>query len=292
MFCQDVVVKRNGQEIKTRVIKIDKKTISYKDVNDPEFNTTTVDKEDVKMIRMEDGSVIDFDKVYPKPYIGLGFGVFSPIATFASSDLERDETPGYAKPGFNLNIKAGFYLGKHIGIPIEIQNHRANIDLEKYTEQLISGSSSISISSESSLYKFTSFRSGLMYSGSIGKKFTYDIKALVGLMVVHERETLDQYYDDFTGALLLSKRTIFKAALSGCGGGGFNLRYSPTGRYAIGIYSDIIAATPRIKYDRFVEDNINLGNNSSDNDLELTRSVSAINAGISFYWQFNRRKNG
>jgi hypothetical protein len=292
LSAQDVLVKRNGQEIKTRIVKIDKKTIAYKDASDPEFNTRTIDKKEVRQIRMEDGKVIDYDRVLPRPYIGLSLGPFSPVGKFGSTDPNNNNgTSGYAEGGGSLNLNAGFYFSRHVGIPIEFQSSRSNYDIESFNEQLESGLSTGFVNAIADPYNFTSLKSGLMYSTCFGKRLTLDLKATVGILTLLERENLAEYGNLFTNTISLTKSTVFKTGFGVSTGGGISLRYSVGKRFAFGLFLDGINANPKILYDRFVEDESALQQDANDKDLEIRQSISGFTGGLLVYWQFNRRKD-
>lgn len=290
VMAQDILIKRDGKEVKTRILRIDKKQITYKLIDDPEFQTVTVEKKDVRMIRMEAGKVYNFDNEYPLPYIGLGGGAFLPTGKFHSTRSGEGYTPGYARIGANFKLSAGLYLKKKIGIPIEVKMMHCEFDDEDYLKSIQSPNGEMSsIEFDGGAYVFFSLQSGLMYSTFLGSKgkTVLDFKALGGFMYTTNRESRTTYIDN--GNQTLSSTTKFNSKGFLSYGAGVNFRYMLSKRIGTCLFADLIMATPELSYNRTTNDATGINNNLGGVGSSMVRSVSGVNTGLSLYYHFNRR---
>lgn len=289
-WAQDVLIKRNGQEIKTRIISIDKKVITYKVFDDPEFQTVTVNKKDVRMIRMEEGKVYDYDRTYPAPYIGLGGGPWIPTGRFGSYESNGESTPGYAGKGFQIRLSAGFYFSRKIGIAIEGRLGSSKFKTNEF-DQNVQSSTFSGQSTESDQYGFETIMAGPMYSTLLGRKMTLDVKLMGGGLLLDRRTLETTYYSNGMSNPVLVNRIEYGKTFTLSGGLGINLRYAIMKRFSISLYGDYLQASPEIEYLSKVNDNTGFNNNLTDTKGTITRSISGASIGLSFNYQFNRKKD-
>ena len=62
-FSQDILTKKNGEDIKVKVIEINQTDIKYKKSDNPSGPTFVISKSDAMMIRYEDGSKDIFNEI-------------------------------------------------------------------------------------------------------------------------------------------------------------------------------------------------------------------------------------
>lgn len=127
VFAQDIIIKQNGDEIKSKVIEITTTAIKYKEFEFMEGPLRNINITDVFMIIYQNGKREKFNaeknalekKEKPlekenktnsrKGYIGLSIGPSIPILDYAKS--------GQANTGLQINIiDFGYMLSKNIGI--------------------------------------------------------------------------------------------------------------------------------------------------------------------------------
>ncbi|MBX9850825.1 MAG: hypothetical protein K2X86_03615, partial [Cytophagaceae bacterium] len=131
-FAQDVIFKKNGEEVKSKVIEVDKNEITFKTFDDPEFSSQKIKIQEVVKIRYEDGT----EKIFPPKiphYLGIGLGSSMPMGDFKSINISNPEA-GYALPGGHLKIEVGFYIFRNLGLAASIGGFNNQLDSSRFIE--------------------------------------------------------------------------------------------------------------------------------------------------------------
>ena len=130
IFAQDIMVKRNGDEIKSKILEITIETIKYKQFEFQDGPTRNINISDVFMVIYENGKREMFSttesitskeenpinnknkgNVKKRGFIGLELGANIPLGKFA------DVNDGQAKTGYHINlINFGYLFSDNIGI--------------------------------------------------------------------------------------------------------------------------------------------------------------------------------
>jgi hypothetical protein len=178
IFAQDLIVKQNGDEIKSKILEITIETIKYKDFEFQDGPTRNINISDVFMIIYENGKREKFSvlqsqnseeenpiskenngNVNKRGFIGLELGANVPIGKFA------DANDGAAKLGFQLNlINFGYLFSDNIGITATWFGAVNPIDGFTYSKWSHGG-----------------ILVGPLFSFPVSEKVVWDIKPMIGM---------------------------------------------------------------------------------------------------------------
>lgn len=187
---QDILFFRNGEQQKTKIVRINKSDVDYKKYEDPEFSTYTISKKELSKIQLQSGKVIDLDKLF-YPYLSLNFGPSIPTADYARfnpiapEDGDIYSTSGYAKTGFKTGLEMGRYFTRRFGWIA-----RAELLLHKYDvysfANIFSDFGQVEVTPEKDglFWKNINIHIGPQYSFAIRRKLAVNLRATWGLSMV------------------------------------------------------------------------------------------------------------
>src|SRR4051812_43498044 len=86
VFAQDIITTKSGEEIKAKLLKLTRKTATYKTYDDPEFSTYTLPYKELASIKKEgQKKAILFNHHLPRGYIS--FGILGPGSSVALGNM-------------------------------------------------------------------------------------------------------------------------------------------------------------------------------------------------------------
>jgi hypothetical protein len=245
-YGQDVIVKKNGEEVKGKVVLVGKKNIQYKNFEDPEFSNQTIDIEKVKKIRFEDGTEKIFDH-YLRHYIGISVGGSDALGDFASDNYNNSKA-GYAYSGSQYYLDGGLYLVKNFGITMTAGAFRNPMNFGRLKDPFNNQNLNVDVSypgGGDNKYLGGYIMAGPLYSLKIGKVLAIDTKVLTGIFSLKTPEYA-LMYNDYQNKRYTFNYGIGKGATLGVMGG-LALRFHITRFLGIRIASEFVTATPKTK---------------------------------------------
>ncbi len=327
VFAQDIITTKSGEEIKAKLLKLTRKTATYKTYDDPEFSTYTLPYKELASIKKEgQKKAILFNHHLPRGYISFGIlgpGSSVPLGSMAKADFNSSTVePGFAKSGFNLKFEVAFYIIKRLGLTIMFGYRDNPFQYDKYASAFNNENSnnnginngSFGANSQSgnndfkgyyfdngnisnedlNNWNFKNLLIGPIYSIKLGRRLTWDFKARAGVVETNKPNVVLTYTPAIGNTIYYdytrSKKTEF----------GYNygtaIRFSLSKRFAIFGSVDYIHTSPTIN---FTERTATYTNNTSNNNGPVTNSVnvsakynlSTLNTVIGFAYQFKRKRN-
>jgi hypothetical protein len=284
-IAQDVIVKENGEEIKSKVLEIGKNDIKYKNFDDPEFGTYTVEIKDVIKIRYEDGTEKIFGKNLVNSYIGLSIGSIKPNGDFKSNDTYNPKA-GYALGGGSqLALEVGVYLVKNIGIGCVIGGFSTEIDTNRVKDRYNSFDK-VSFRFYERRWRAQYMMVGPLYSFRLSRKFAIDTRFLFGpfaakkpaygIRLSGSSYDYDYDYGDGHGTTL--------GTLAGIA-----IRWHFSKRWGLRLGADYIRGKPQIRYDAIItEYGPGFTNVSVERNNTLTQRISILRVGLGITYLFKR----
>ncbi len=197
-FNQDIITKRNNEQIKADVIEVvEKDVIKYKLFENPEGPLYVIKISEVFMITYENGakdifeiqeSQDNIEKVSPqninsksrfdrRGFIGFSLGGAIPTGNFASGDIET----GYILNLFNF----GFVFSEYYGMVIKLNGIAHLTSIEYDIDQ-----------SYNQIFSYSNLLSGLLISYP-SKNINFDIRLMAGMLFAHIDN--DNYTDNRQG---------------------------------------------------------------------------------------------
>jgi hypothetical protein len=179
----------------------------------------------------------------PKFTIGFSGGMSFPFGNFKKSDslalINSNKYQGYAREGWDFNVKAAYRLTKHFGVMIQVGG-----DINRITSSGIqesNGSSTLDLSSETSLYHYYigSYIIGPFLDFNINNKFEIGIHGLFGLMTINYSDIIY----DVPGAFLSSSFRPDASSTLACDFGA-TIKWKLTKHFNVILESNYLFGTP------------------------------------------------
>ncbi len=301
-FAQDSIVTTEGTQIRATVLQINKKDVLYKVYGDPEFTTYTLQEKEVHKIRLSNGKKYLFNHNLPRAFIGMNIGGFLPVGSFGRTDFEKRE-PGFALPGLGVDLQAGFYFTKRLGMHLSLGIHANTQDPEGYREYFSDSSNpdetvyvNYDEPNSRQYYESWGFVSGMfgpMYSFKPAKWLTVDTRLQFGFMNVRKPylnvdvvDTVNTYNTFF-----LSNEESDWRPLPAYGGG-LSFRFSPGRRIGFVFSADYIHTGGRLLFEETIETYSTSNSTRTDNlsrSVERTYNIDQIKLSIGLAYQFKRK---
>lgn len=144
---QDIIIKKNGEEITAKVMEIGTSEIKYKKPGNAEGPLYAIPRSDVFMIKYADGSkdVIN-DMNAPKEkgetrvfksYVAINVGVGIPAGTFGSSNPD-DSKSGYGMTGMDFGMSASLPLASFLRVGFKAGRNSNPFDKSNFTAGITS----------------------------------------------------------------------------------------------------------------------------------------------------------
>jgi len=179
IFAQDIIVKQNGDEIKSKILEITSENIKYKEYKFQNGPTRNINISEVFMVIYENGKREKFTttesekskeeklvnkknkkNIKKKGFIGLSVGANIPVGKFA------DDNDGAAKTGFQINIvNFGYLFSDNIGI----------------TATWFGAANPINGVGSDYLWYYEGLLVGPLFSFPVSEKIEWDLKPMVGI---------------------------------------------------------------------------------------------------------------
>lgn len=300
---QDIIEKKNGQQIRGRVISLDKKTLIYKPYDDPEFISYTIDKKELKKITYENGKVMEFGLEMPKNYIAFSMGGCGPLGELRSKSEEKAKySAGYLKGGIFARFDAGIYLRKNFGIAIQIGGMNFRIDKDAVLHDLVNEDNaenppveihyfdSKDSSKESKIANFNAMNIGLLYTKPIGTKHNIDFRIMSGILNMRTHSLLEvkTFYPEDPDKITHVYRE-YKVPTRMLLSLGVAYRYSITERWALRANLDWYSAVLKRSYSiKSQGAGALLFTDGTNTNLLRFR---ALNIGLGIVYQINRKNS-
>lgn len=250
VFAQDTLFLNNGDTMVVKIVEILDREVRYKDFDNPELITSSINGDIIKAILKEDGSKEKFSKRLPH-YIGSSFIISGPQGLF-KDDSDFSANTGNARAGMGLTLYGNIYLTDRIGFYLDFGSFRNEFSSENFISNLTAGYDSSSLTNSSSFWLTTYFLGGPQISWAFGKKWTIDARALIGDFSTQKPEITLNYTDH-------KETTYTYKSGSGRGhglayGGGFGVRFQITNRLSIDYSYSVVVSDQVIKYaDSFIQ---------------------------------------
>ena len=295
LMSQDILIKRNGEQIKTRVLKVNKKDVVYKNYDDPEFTTYTINEAELDKLKPEKGREYWFNHKLPRAYIGVNYGLSMAVGAFAGKSYDNASSqPGFGGVGPILNIEGGFYIWKRLGF-----HFKAGISANKFDATSLANnyktdpSDTVNVSSGNN-WGFGSFTFGPMYSVKLAKWLTWDNKVFIGML----SSSKPSYFVNVSNAgnsTFLNVSSNGSSKTDGCWGLATTFRLCPVKRIGFHLtieYRNSSATQNTTDYINGTIEGVNVNSNSNPNSISTSKtyanSVVNVTAGVAF--QFNRKR--
>jgi len=301
MNAQDIIRTNTGEEIKTRLLKFNKKGVIYKPFDDPEFNTFNIPYNKLASVKYQDEKKpIYCNHKLARAFIGLTFGPMIPLGSFAAIDYEStDKEPGFAqRDGLTFDLDAGFYLYRNIGLSIGIGRHTARYDTENYasifngTDKNTLGGfyraySPDNIVGTNNRWIFTSGLIGPMYSIKFKNWLTWDLLGRVGVISTTSPEIVLEYDPYFSQKTFYTKRRSERTNFGYQFGTNFRVMF--TKRLSFVASANYLHTSPdmNIEYNITTEPDPE-GDNYS---IDTKYNISFVTINLGFAFQFKRKGN-
>lgn len=117
----------------------------------------------------------------PKGYLGLGFGVASPLGEFRSTEGER---AGYASDGAAFQLEFGYRLGKHFGVAAMVRGTGNATNDKALKADFSNGLGGLDLKVEPGLWVTGSVLVGGMGAFPLNEKWSFTTRLLVGFASV------------------------------------------------------------------------------------------------------------
>jgi hypothetical protein len=284
---QDIIVKQNGEEIKSKVVQVNDTLVKYKNFDDPEFITYDIAGSELKMIIFENGKKKIFGIDLARSYIGVAWGNFQPSGRYKDDDG--------AEPGKGLNIDGCFYMkNRKWGLGFEMGFFENGFNSSYIDQQLrnnLSGNEFIT----TSFGKFNGswVAIGPQYSSKLNRWITWDVRYAAGLMNM-SKPSLDYFYTDGGNINVIYKeekghgQSVMQSFNTG-------FRFNFTKRLALKLSIRLAGSNPIIKYGSEFSQTDSMGNLVSSgrvNDNKKQIGVFTMNgmAGLSYQFGTDRIK--
>lgn len=187
LWAQDVIIKKNGDEMQAKVVEVGTAEIKFKKTDNPDGPVYSIARSEVFMIKYANGAkdVISASNDSPKEkhttgplksYIAVSGGIGMPVGKFGTSNPD-DSKSGFAKNGVDFNISYALPLGSVLRAGLKAGEQIHSFDGGSLVSQTDGWSYYLSdVGSITRMY----FMAGL--SGVIPtEKITLDIHAYLGL---------------------------------------------------------------------------------------------------------------
>lgn len=205
--------------------------------------------------------------------LSINGGVASPSGNFSKTDYD-DNTSGYSKTGFHLNLSGIYQVSKSFGINAVVGfsqfGHAGLINLaDGYKED--SGTDSTTLTTKGTSGTF-SVLVGPVVNIPLAKKFGLHFRVLGGY-VSSTLSGFNIYYEDYTDNTIMTQNKATAGAVGFQVGAG--LSYAVTDKVSILANADYFNSTPtfNISYQNF---NVNSGRRIST----YKETISGVNATI------------
>ncbi|MBK9148518.1 MAG: outer membrane beta-barrel protein [Flavobacteriales bacterium] len=117
----------------------------------------------------------------PKGYLGLGFGVASPLGEFRSTE---GKSAGYASDGAAFQLEFGYLLGKHFGVAAMVRGTGNATSDKALTADFNNSLGGLDLKVEPGLWVTGSLLVGGMGAFPLNEKWSFTSRLLVGFASV------------------------------------------------------------------------------------------------------------
>jgi hypothetical protein len=248
---QDIIVKQNGEEIKTKVLQVSDTLVKYKNFEDPEFITYDMAGSEIKMIIFENGKKKIFGIDMARSYIGVSWGNFKPSGRYKDDGAEA---------GKGLNVDGCFYMkNRKWGFGFEaafFENEFNSSNIDQQLRYNLSPNESINVSFGK--YSGSWIAIGPQYSSKLNRWITWDVRYAVGFMNL-SKPYMDYFYTDGGNINVNYKedkghgRAFMQSFSTG-------FRFNFTKRLALKLSVQLAGSNPIIKYGSEFSQTDSMGN--------------------------------
>ena len=289
----DNLILRDGNEILVKIIEITPDLIKYKRCKKEDGPLISVSKEDVFMIKYNDGTkeLIELSKDNSrdrnirthtkkdrKGYIGITYGISYPIGDYAATG---GEDAGYADRGNSLSLLNFYYkFNKNIGIAANWYGIGNPTDAQEIVEDIYRDNPSLSLEVTSG-YWFVGGLSGGILISFPSNNIDFDLKALIGFASATTPQ-LDVTATEYNEALLVISSsqvaiTSNNSASFSLGGG---VRYHISKRWAVNLNLDYF--TTKVEFPAGTNGTYSNGVAFQTSEFEQNISVLNLSIGIGY----------
>ena len=181
--------------------------------------------------------------------LGISVGAGLPLGNFKQADssgiTHSNKYQGYAKAGWDFNIKARYQITEHLGILAHLGGNVNEFKSYSLPGESV-GVNNIEYNVTGSNYYIGSYLIGPIFNFQISNKFELEIHGLCGLMTVNYSTITYSAGNAYSAKLLSSPISTFKPDLSSTFGYNFggSITWKFTKRIGIILGVDYLGGTP------------------------------------------------
>ncbi|HXA02639.1 MAG TPA: hypothetical protein VNW99_11665, partial [Cytophagaceae bacterium] len=284
---QDIIVKKNGEEFKTKIVQVDDTLVKYKNFDDPEFVTFSMPSSEIKMIKYENGKRKIFGIDLAQSYISILGGIANPTGDYSSSDLSRSDQ-GLAKSGRYNSIDGCFYLkNKKWGLGFDLtsfSNGYNSSQIDRNFKQNLSQNETVV--TKYGKYSGAWLAIGPQYSSKLNQWITWDIRYAWGIMGFTKPSFQYTYHDKNSSSIAYNSRMGLGISLVRTFSTG--LRFHLSKRLALKLFVQIASSNSTVKFNTDLKQTDSTGAivfSDFSTHKKLIR-YGGINIGIGLTYQF------
>jgi hypothetical protein len=288
---QDIIVKINGDEIKTKIVQVSDTLVKYKNFDDPEFTTFLMPSSEIKMIKFENGKRKIFGIDLAQSYIGFIVANSRPTGDYSSSDGSRsNQAQGFAENGRYIGIDGCFYFkNKKWGLGFDLSSFS-----HTYNSSSMDASFKTNLNPNETVtttfgrnYKGEWFAIGPQYSSKIGRLLTWDIRYSLGIMGMSKPSFQYNNNNKNSSSITYNSSGGFGTSLVRTFSTG--LRLHLTKKIALKLFLQYAASNPIVKFKTDFQQTDSTGTiifSEHDSPHKKLIHFNALNIGIGLTYQF------
>jgi hypothetical protein len=284
---QDIILKKNGEKIKTKIVQVNDTLVKYKNFDDPEFVTFSMPSSEIKWIKYENGKRKIFGIDLAQSYISILGGFSNPVGDYSTNNSSNSDA-GLAKTGRFISIDGCFYLkNKKWGIGFDLtafNNSFNSSDIDNTLRRSL-------LPTETLITNYGKYSGGWLavgpqYSSKINRWITWDIRYSLGIMRLTNPSMQYNYHERNFGVTYNSNGGSGTSLVRTFGTG---LRFHLSKRLALKLFVQISTSNPTVKFTTdFTQTDSNgviIFSQHNSPHKKLIR-YNALNAGIGLTYQF------
>ena len=184
-FGQDVIIKRNGEEISAKILEVNTSNIVYKRFDNIEGPTFLILKSELLMIRYENGTKDIFigkqrqeksmEERKKRGHIGISLGMSIPVGKFGSNSLTKNDS-GLAKLGAAFDVSFAYRFSENVAAAILLHGQANPVD-----ESTLENASAENVKIDSDPWKVGAYLVGFHFEAPLSKKGFFTFRGMGGL---------------------------------------------------------------------------------------------------------------
>jgi hypothetical protein len=287
VIAQDIIVKKNGEELKTKIIQVNDSIVKYKNFDDPEFVTFSMPSSEIKMIKFENGKRKIFGIDLALSYISILVGAAIPTGDYSQSDLSRSEADG-AEKGLYTGIDGCIYLkNKKWGLGFDITAFKNGYNTSQIDPILKQNQYNETVLTNYGKYSGEWLALGPQYSSKLRRGIiTWDIRYAFGIMGLSKPSVQYNSNDKGLSSVTYNSSGGFGVSLVRTFNTGFRINLSK--RLALKLFVQIASSNSTIKFTTDLKQTDSAGAIvlSEHSSYKKFIHFGSVNTGIGLTYQF------